>query len=102
MIKFGINSTDLESAAQALGALLNMRFARHESDFRGGDYYRAESQQGTLFLQKNYDPVDQEPFESGWPADQVVIYLDGAEDQAWHPLVAVLQAAQGTSVTELG
>ena len=102
MIKFGIKSKDLGSAAQALGAALHVNFLPHESDFRGGDYYRAETPKGTLFLQKNYDRLDEEPFESAWPASDLILYFDGLDDQAWNPFTATVEALAQLGATRLG
>jgi hypothetical protein len=101
MIKFGINTTELSGAAHILGMVLDVNFVLHDSDFRGGDYYRAESARGTLFLQKNFDPIDEEPFESGWPPDQIILYLDGTDDECWELTVDMLCASQIISVTKL-
>lgn len=81
MIRYGFNSTDLEKLAIELSPILGVRFQPHESDFRGGAYYRAETARATLFLQTNYDPVDKEPFERDWPERQALLYIDGLDDQ---------------------
>jgi len=92
MIKFGFTSTELAPLARDLGTRISVHFEAHESDFRGGEYFRAETPQGTLFLQTNYDPVEREPFEDDWPERQAVLYLDGLDDQAWKPIVERLRA----------
>jgi len=101
MIKFGINSTDLESTAQNVGSVLAISFWPHESDHRGGNYYRAEAPQGTIFIQRNYDPLDQEPFEAGWPRDQIVLYFDGLDDKAWRTSVLALESVQELNLASL-
>ncbi len=97
MIKLGIKSTDLNSAAEALARALHVSFVRHESDFRGGDYFRAETKEGTILLQTNYDPVDRESFEAAWPRDQLVLYFNGLDDRAWDNL-----ASAATTQCDLG
>jgi hypothetical protein len=81
MIRYGFNSTDLESLASELSPILEVLFQPHESEFRGGAYYRAETPRATLFLQTNYDLVDKEPFERDWPERQALLYIDGLDDQ---------------------
>ena len=101
MIKFGINSNDLKSAASTIGAALKVEFCLHESSFRGGDYYRAETPSGTMFLQNNRDVLDNEPFEANWPMDQLVLYFDGADDDVWEPNAEVLRVTREPQVTQL-
>ena len=83
MIKFGINSTDLRSSAATVGTALGVVFQPHESDSRGGEYFRAEMAHGTIYLQQNRDVLDDEPFEPNWPIDQLVLFLDGLDDEMW-------------------
>lgn len=83
MIKFGVKSANLRQTAETLGVLLNAEFVLHESSFRGGDYYRLETDLGLLILQGNYDPLDREAFEANWPVQNLVLYLEGIEDAAW-------------------
>jgi hypothetical protein len=92
MIKFGFNSVDLEPLARRLESVLGVRLDPHESDFHGGEYYRGESRSGPVLLKTNYDPVDQEPFESSWPEKQAILYLDGADDSEWRDTVRRLRA----------
>ena len=103
MIKFGFNSTQLEPIARDLEALLKIRFKLHESDYCGGDYYRAEVASGLICLQKNYDLIDEEPFETEWPNGYAILYLDGLDDQEWESFVKRFQAAaQQIGATYLG
>jgi hypothetical protein len=81
MIRYGFNSTDLDSLASDLSPILGVRFRPHESDCRGGAYYRAETAHVTLFLQTNYDLIDQTPFECDWPERQALLYIDGLDGQ---------------------
>jgi hypothetical protein len=92
MIKFGFRKTQLAHLARDLEPRIGVRFEAHEADFRGGEYFRAETQQGTLILQTNYDLVAREPFEDDWPERQAVLYLDGLDDQVWKPFVERLEA----------
>jgi hypothetical protein len=101
MIKFGIKSNDLESAARSIEAALGTELFPHESSFRGGDYFRAEILNGTMLLQNNRDVLDGEPFEDSWPTDQFVLYLAGADDLVWEPYVEALRATLGLQATPL-
>jgi hypothetical protein len=70
-ILYGIRSTDLEQIKQQLEIALGVEFQRHESDYRGGDYFRCEeSSLGRLILQRNIDLIDGVPAVeklSQWP-----------------------------------
>jgi hypothetical protein len=90
MIRIGIDSIDLDPAASAIGQALKVEFQQRESSFRGGDYCRAEVREGSLIIQRNSDALDEEPFEASWPADKLVLYLDGLSDDAWQPYVRIL------------
>ena len=74
-------------------ALLGIRFEAHESDFHGGECYRAEFPQGTVRLQVNHDPAYHEAFEADWPEKRVILYLDGTDDSAWTAQIERLRAA---------
>ena len=89
MITFGINSNDLKKTAPILAAALDIPFRPHESCFRGGDYYRAETVHGTVSLQNNCDAdaASEVPFEDDWPRDRLILYCDGLNDEAWRPFV---------------
>ena len=90
MIKFGIDATDVGAAALALGRVLDVEFRSHESDWRGGPYQRVEVPEGALLLQRNLDLLDDEPFEVSWPAEKLVLYLDGSNDDAWQRYLSTL------------
>ena len=90
MIKVGINSTDLGLVARVLGSALDVEFVAHESDYRGGNYYRAQAAEGTLLLQTNYDLIDDETFESARPERAVVLYLDGPQDSKWEASMSII------------
>jgi hypothetical protein len=90
MTTFGINSTNLELAARTIGTALKLDFRPHESDFHGGDYYRAETEYGTVLLQRNLDVLDDEPFEPDWPAERLIFYFDGPDSSDWGSYVKTL------------
>ena len=102
MIAFGLDATDLEDAARTPEALLRVQFTGHESGFRGGDYYRADTPVGALLPQRNFDPVDSETFENEWPADRLILYLDGTEDDTWSVVVETLTSAGTIRLSRLG
>src|SRR5437016_601565 len=93
MIKFGFNSIELAPLARQLEVLLSIQFEAHESDFRGGEYYRVDCPQGAMRLQVNYDPVDRNAFEADWPEKWAILYLDGIDDGAWTAVVERLNAS---------
>jgi hypothetical protein len=83
MKKYGIKTGDLAGTASELGKALNVVFNLQSSSYRGGDYFRAEVPEGTIYLQRNYDSLDNEPFEEAWPGDEILLCLDGIEDMKW-------------------
>ncbi len=80
---YGIRSTDLERTRQEIEAALGVSFLRHESDYRGGDYFRCdESPLGALILQRNIDLIENVPAVekfSQWP---VLLYTFGLADSS--------------------
>jgi hypothetical protein len=80
MITFGLTYTDIRHASSEIAAALGLNFAAHESSFRGGDYYRAEMQEGWIYVQSNLDVLDNTAFESEWPIEQILLILDGPID----------------------
>ena len=90
MIKFGIDAIDVDSAALAIGRVLDVELRPHESDWCGGPYWRAEVPEGKLLLQGNMDLLDDNPFEVSWPTDKLVLYLDGPNHDAWQPYTRTL------------
>ena len=103
MITLGINSNDLEAIAPVIAAALGLQFRPHESSFRGGNYYRAETVHGTVLLQSNCDAdaVSEEPFEDDWPIDRLVLYFQGHDDRAWNPYVEKVLALTELQPTKL-
>jgi hypothetical protein len=97
MLKYGLRSQSLQQAAALVGELVGVRFELHDSSFRGGDYFRAEVPEGTIYVQPNYDVLDNEPFEVSWPPDQFLLCFSGLEDDRWASytkLLAPLESSQ--------
>jgi hypothetical protein len=90
-----------DSAAKAIGRVLNVEFRPHESSFYGGAYCRAETPQGTMLIQPNLDQLDDEPFEKNWQTDHALLYLEGPKDDAGAPYVEAICSDQCLNVTEL-
>jgi hypothetical protein len=101
MIKFGIESRDLDSAALEIGGALGVSFCPHESDFLGGSYGRVDLAHGVIILQRNLDVLDNEPFEQNWPSDQLLLCMDGLRDEAWAPYIDSLRKIRSIEVSEL-
>ena len=101
MIKFGINSTDLNSSATAIGSALGVVFRPHESDWRGGAYFRAEVANGIISLQNNRDVLDDEPFETGWPNVQLILLLDRLDPKARESYTEILRRLATPTAKEL-
>jgi hypothetical protein len=83
MLKYGVRASTLEEAAGQVGAVLKLAFQPHSSAYRGGDYFRAEVPEGAVYLQRNFDTMDDEPFELTWPPDQFLLCFDGLDDEEW-------------------
>ena len=74
-ILYGIRSTDLEQIKQQLEIALGVEFQRHESDYRGGDYFRCDdSSLGRLILQRNIDLIDGIPVVEGFSQWPILLY----------------------------
>ena len=97
MLKYGLRSLSLQEAAASVSDLLGVSFELHDSSFLGGDYFRAEVPEGTIYVQPNLDPLDDEPFEASWPPDQFLLCFAGLEDEQWArytKLLAPLESSQ--------
>jgi hypothetical protein len=98
MIILGFPSTDVDLLARQLETLLGVQFEDRESSYRGGAYCYAMFPQGQLYLQTNFDLLDDEPFEENWPEKQAILYLCGPDNRAWQPTLDQLRS----TATELG
>lgn len=83
MLKYGLRSQSLQQAAASVSALLGVSFELHDSSFRGGDYFLAEVPEGTIYVQSNFDALDDEPFDESWPSDQFLLCFAGLDDERW-------------------
>jgi hypothetical protein len=96
MLKYGVRSDTLRQAADSFSQLLGMSFALHDSSFFGGDYFLAQVTEGTVYLQPNFDALDDEPFEPSWPADQFLLCFSGVDDEKWVPYTKLLRPLEDT------
>jgi hypothetical protein len=104
IIKFGIKAKEreLDSIAEILAGVLKVKFEPHESSFRGGEYWSAEVPKGEVFLQSNRDELpEDDPFESGWPIDELILYLAGEEDEFWQKELHALETTKRIGVVRL-
>jgi hypothetical protein len=83
MPTYGLRSPNLQEAAVSISKVLGVSFELHDSSFYGGDYFRAEVAEGTIYIQPNLDILDDEPFEASWPSDQFLLSFDGLDDDSW-------------------
>ena len=86
MLRFGLVHTDLDLAASELRVALDLNFRKHDSSFRGGDYYRCDLRQGVVYILQNFDVLDGEPFDPRWPADRTLLELDNLPESLEQPL----------------
>jgi hypothetical protein len=68
---------DLEATREQVARALGPSFVAHESDYRGGDYYKALYCGEHVLVQANKDGG--EPAEPGW-AGPTVVYVEAACD----------------------
>jgi hypothetical protein len=101
MLKYGLPSKNLHQAAVSVSEMLNIRFELHDSSFRGGEYFRAEVPEGTIYVQPNYDALDNEPFEASWPSDQLLLCFDGLDDKKWEPYTKILAHLETSGIVFL-
>lgn len=94
MLKYGLRAPSLKAAAEQVSELFRIPFRLHSSSYRGGDYFRAEVPEGTVYVQPNFDALDDEAFESSWPSDQFLICFDGLDDEKWRPYTNQLAPAE--------
>jgi hypothetical protein len=74
---YGIGYEDLDEAKGALEHALAVRFAAHESGYRGGAYYRHQGLGEEVFiLQRNHDPFEDEWAEPENREHPFLLYVD--------------------------
>jgi len=100
---FGIRAKEqeLDSVAEILAEIFEVKFERRESSFRGGDYSCAESPEGELILQSNREFPEDQPFESGWSINQLILYVDEEDDHSWQKAIHSLETTQRIGVVRL-
>lgn len=91
MLKYGVRAQSLRQAAASIGELLKVSFELHDSCFFGGDYFCTSVPEGTIYIQTNYDVLDNEPFEASWPSDQFLLCFSGLEDAKWERYIRLLR-----------
>ena len=74
---FGSTSLALLDATALLAQVLGKQFVLHDSDYRGGEYFRLEHEGVTLVLQRNFADEEGVLTESSHQSVQLVLYLDG-------------------------
>jgi hypothetical protein len=91
MLRYGIRSRNLKEAAALVAGTLSVNFALHDSSYRGGDYFLAEVEEGSIYVQPNFDLLDNEPFDKTWPPDHYLLCLAGLDDEKWAPYMKLLK-----------
>lgn len=99
MITFGINSSDRDSTADVVGTVLGVSFMARNSSFYDGDYFLAETDCGTIYLQSNLDVDD--VCDADWPADKLILVFSGPNDDAWAPFLQRMQWLETPSAVRL-
>src|SRR5688572_3715034 len=97
MLKYGLRSKTLQQARQSVEKLLGLTFELRESSFFGGDYLRAEVGEGTIYVQPNFDMLDNEPFEPSWPSNHFLLCFDGLEDEKWERYIEHLATLESSN-----
>jgi hypothetical protein len=84
---FGAAARELDAARSALEMAIGAAMERHESEYRGGDYFLLEKDGAKLVLQANFTEDDGEVTEAQFPDAGVLLYVDG-ESSAVDGIVA--------------
>lgn len=79
-VLLSIASPKIELARSVLEGIVGCKFAVHQSDYRGGDYFRCKVDSVEVVLQENFIEDDGEPTEAAFPSDKLLVYLDGPDD----------------------
>lgn len=74
---FGAVAQELDIARAAVENALGVVMERHESEYRGGDYFLLEKEGAKLVLQANFMEDDGEVTEAEYPDAGVLLYMDG-------------------------
>ena len=96
MLRYGIRSRSLKEAAALVAGVLNVDFTLHDSSHRGGDYFLAEVEEGSIYVQPNFDLLDDEPFDESWPPDHYLLSLAGLDDEKWAQYQRLLTPLEGS------
>ena len=89
---FGSTSLALLDATALLAQVLGKQFVLHDSDYRGGEYFRLEHEGVTLVLQRNFADEEGVLTESSHQSVQLVLYLDGEAKSVETISLAILGA----------
>ena len=73
----GSKSMALRDTAALLEQVLGKQFVLHDSDYRGGEYFRLEYQGVTLMLQRNFEDEEGALSEPSHQDVRLLLYLDG-------------------------
>ena len=74
---FGSTSMALQDATALLAQVLGKQFVLHDSDYRGGEYFRLELEGVKLVLQRNFADEEGALAESSHQGFRLLLYLDG-------------------------
>jgi hypothetical protein len=88
---FSVAATSLNEAKVAIESALGIELQCHDSDYRGGDYFRFDAADLELIVQENFVEDDGEPTEARFPSAPFLLYVDGnglAVDEIAHKLLA--------------
>jgi hypothetical protein len=70
----------MDDLSAQLGAVLGVDFVPRESLFRGGAYDSGTLGKIKLYLQQNWDLVDESLIEEQYPRDCLLLYLESGRD----------------------
>lgn len=76
---FGIRAPSLEEARAGIEESLGITLTEHDSSYRAGTYYLHRSLHESMILQRNFDPLECEWFESQFTDYPVVLYVNGTD-----------------------
>lgn len=92
---FGASALELDAARTVLEQVLGTVLETHESEYRGGDYFRLEKDGAEFVLQANFLEDDGETAEAEYPDADVLLYVSG-DASAVDGLVALFAERLGS------
>lgn len=79
---YSLPTADIDAARQCVEEAFALQMEPHESDYRGGAYYRFTEGDSGLVLQENFLDDDGERVERQFPDATILLYVNAEAAQA--------------------